>query len=158
MNKLAYYRGYTLSKQADLPNTWDLHSRVLGDDLKGTAANIGTYLIPFYGDARMGLDTLSSFGNMFGKNKTLKQRIGHGVSGALEGLFAAGGLGAGIAGAGVGSTAVTAAGKPIVGATKALFGLNKLKKAHKAYKALKAKKVKLFDSLAKAKKSAKGWL
>jgi hypothetical protein len=54
----------------------------------GTALDIGTYFIPGVGTVRMGADALNDFKNMFGADKTWKQRLLSGLSGVANTAFA----------------------------------------------------------------------
>ena len=145
MNKAAYMLGYNhrskMEKVAKVPGSWELHSKMFGNSAPGTLANIGTYFIPGYGDARMGYDALGSYANMLGKGLTWKQRLGHGLVGTAEGLVAATGLAAGAVTSpqgGWGSSLVSMIGKPTVMALskftkgrQVLKAISKVKGAHK---------------------------
>ena len=88
----------------------------------GTIAGIGSYFIPGVGTVASGYDALASFANMFGKNLTWKQRLGHGLSGLLNTGLAAAMLVPGVGGL----------GKILAGGSKHLGNLAKLFKGSKA--------------------------
>jgi hypothetical protein len=144
MNKRAYMLAYKNKESIEkvaapiLQSTSEMIGKATGGSGWGTAADVGSYFIPVVGDIRTGYDSVTDFTNMFGKGLTAKQRVGYGLSGLGNAGMTAASLIAGAATApvgGVGSTAVTAAGKPAVMGIKSLFGLTpKLGKVWGGYK------------------------
>ena len=95
---------------SDSSKLWE---SAFGNSTPSAIGDFASYLVPVAGDARMGYDAISDYANMFGKDLSLKRRLGYGLSGLANTAFSTAGLAATLGG-GWGSTAVTAIGRPLV--------------------------------------------
>ena len=107
-----------------MANSSQLWDKAFGPSTGSSLTNMGSYMIPVVGDARLGYDAVSDFSNMFGKDLSAKQRLGYGLSGGANAIFSA--MGLALSPTVVGSTAVTALGRPLIAALSKLKSGKKL--------------------------------